>query len=84
MSKPSGMVALMAHKMALDGSREGFAGALKMLSSKESIRDAAIAAKKWCVEAIGAVRNAGDPNQWRNSTDDEIADEILRQLEAKR
>ena len=78
--RTKGLVGLMVYKMAVDGSREGFSGAIRLLSSKESIRDGAIAAKKWCTEAIAAVRNADDPNPWRNSTDDEIADEILRQV----
>ena len=75
-----GMVGLMIYKMALDGSREGFAGALKMLSSSEAIRNSAVTAKEWCADTIAAVRGAADPNPWRNATDDEIADEILRQL----
>lgn len=70
----------MVHKMALDGSRDGLVGALRMLSSKDSIRDSALAAKKWCEEAISAVRAAAEPNPWRTSTDDEIADEILSRL----
>ena len=77
------MVGLMIYKMALDGSRGGFASGLKMLSSKESVRDAAVSAKAWCADAVAAIREAAEPNPWRNSTDDEIADEILRQIDAK-
>ena len=77
------MVGLMIYKIAMDGSRGGFASALKVLGSKESIRDAAVSAKAWCVDAIAAVRGAAEPNPWRHSTDDEIADEILRRIEAK-
>lgn len=77
------LVRLMIYKMARDNSVGGFGAALAFLSSTEKIRDEAIAAKKWCTEAIAAVRNASDPNPWREATDDEIAAEIMRQLDAK-
>ena len=79
--KQRGMVGLMIYKMALDGSRGGFSAAIRMLSSKESVRDAALAAKQWCAGVVSAVRGAADPNPWRNSTDDEIADEIMARIE---
>lgn len=82
--KQTGMVGLMIYKIALDGSKGGFSGALSILSSADKLREAAVAAKKWCSDSIAAVRQATDPNPWRNSTDDEIADEILRQIEARK
>ena len=77
---------LIATKMATDAipAGGGFADGVRFLSSKESIIAGAKAATEFVKLAIQAVRQAGDPNPWRNATDEEIAGELLRQIEAKK
>jgi hypothetical protein len=41
-------------------------------------------AREWASEAIAAVRLAREPNKWKRSTDEEIAGEILRQIDLAR
>jgi hypothetical protein len=40
-------------------------------------------AQAWVKLAIEAVRTAAEPNPWKNATDEEIAGEILKGIEAK-
>ena len=42
------------------------------------------AAVEWANAAIEAVRKAADPNPWKTADDEDIAGEILRQIEAKK
>lgn len=41
-------------------------------------------ATEWCDAAIQAVRGAGEPNPWRNSTEEEIAAELVRMIEERK
>jgi hypothetical protein len=77
---------LIAHKMSVDAipSGGGFADGVKFLSSKESILTGVRNATRWVAEAIDAVRQASEPNPWKASTDEEIAGEILRRVEARK
>jgi hypothetical protein len=62
----------------------GFPDAIKFLSDKQSILGGARKAQEWARDAVSAVRNAADPNPWRDSTDEEIATELLRRIELKK
>ena len=56
----------------------GLADGIKLISSKERLVACAKDAQAWVKDAIQAVREAQDPNPWRNSSDEEIAQEILK------
>lgn len=62
----------------------GFADGLKFLSSKESIAAGFTTAKRFVEDAITCVRQAEEPNPWKESTDEDIAGEILNQLQAQK
>jgi hypothetical protein len=77
---------LFAHKMAHDAIPKsgGFADGIKFLSTKESIVSGARKAAEWTTQAIDAVRDAAEPNPWKDADDEEIAREILRRIDAKK
>lgn len=87
MSRPLGPNAksLIAHKMSIDAipSGGGLVDGLKFLSSKESIVSGARASAHWVAAAIDAVRGAVEPNPWKYADDEQIAGEILRQIEMR-
>lgn len=77
---------LWSIKMAKDAIPDGggFEDGLKFFSSKESIAAGAKAASEWCKLVIESVRRATLPNPWKDATDEEIAGELLRRIDAKR
>lgn len=76
---------LIAHKMALDAVPRGggMGDALNFLSSKDSITQGAKAAAVWVRTACEVVRKAGEPNPWKESTDEEIAGYLLSEIARK-
>lgn len=62
----------------------GLADGLRFLSSSARIAAGIRAATEWVQLAIQAVREAAEPNPWKNADDETIAAEILRQIEEKR
>lgn len=76
---------LWAMKMAKDAIPDGggFAEGLKFLSSKESIVSGAKAASEWTKNAIELVRQAAEPNPFKDSSDEEIAGELIARAERK-
>jgi hypothetical protein len=77
---------LIAHKMSHDAipNGGGLADGIKFLSSKESIADGWREAVRWVDEAIRIIRAAKEPNPWRDASDEQIAGELLAQIEAKK
>lgn len=77
---------LIAHKMSLDAVPPGggLRSALEFLSDAKNIARSAKNATAWVNEVIGLVRNASDPNPWRNADDEAIAGEILKGIEARK
>lgn len=77
---------LIAEKMSIDAIPKGggLADGLKFLSSKESIVGGFRTAATWVQAALQSVRNSAEPNQFKNASDEEIAAEIIRKMEAKR
>jgi len=75
---------LIAYRMSIDAvpHNGGLSDAIKFLSSKESIVTGARNARDWVKSAIEAVRQAGEPNSWKDADDESIAGEILRKVEA--
>lgn len=79
------MQRLIARKVARDAvppgkgirSAIGFLRDIKRLSRDMSF------ARSWARSAVSAVRNAREPNPWRNATDEEIAGEILRRIDER-
>lgn len=73
---------LIAYKMSVDAIPRGggFAGGLKFLSNKENVTSGASAAIAWVRTALEAVRQAGEPNPWKGSDDEEIASYLLDQI----
>ena len=85
MSEPA-FKRLVAHKMATDAipSGGGVVDGVNFLLDAERVRATARDAQKWARAACQVVRDAAEPNPWRESTDDEIAEEILRRIATRR
>lgn len=73
---------LIVHKMSRDAIPPGggIAEGIKFLSDPSGMVEAAKKATKWVEVAIAAVRQATDPNPWKNATDEEIAGELVKQI----
>lgn len=74
---------LIAHKMSLDV-QGGFAGALQFLSNKDNITASAKKAADWVRLAIQALRQAGEPNPWKDADDDTIAGYFLSEIDKRK
>lgn len=61
----------------------GIKDVIKLLTDPKGLAANLRAAQEWAKQAVQAVRNADDPNPWRNATDEEIAGVILKEAEAK-
>lgn len=77
---------LFAEKMATDmiAPGGGLGGILTRIATPGLLAQKSREAKAFCELAVAAIRNAAEPNPWRNSTDEEIAGELLRVLDEKR
>ncbi len=77
---------LIIYKMSLDaipkggGVKDGF----MFLSSKELIAKSAKESSEWVKTAISVVRQAQEPNPFKNADDETIAGEILRKIEERK
>ncbi len=73
---------LIARKMSLDAVPKGggFNDALNFLSDKSNITESAKRAAKWVQLAIQTLRQAGEPNPWKDADDETIAKEFLRKI----
>lgn len=76
---------LVLKKVSLEAIPDGgtFLDGISFLTDKRRLLGTIRAAKSWTQEVIKEVRSARDPNPWRNSTDEEIAGEILRKIEER-
>lgn len=77
---------LIIEKMAADAipAGGGLVDGIRFLSSREAVVNGAKRATEWVKLAICAVRTACEPNPWKNATDEEIAGEVLRQIEERK
>ena len=77
---------LIIQKMVTDAVPPGggIQSAIEFLSSKERIVTSARDATAWVDQAIAVVRLAAEPNPWKNATDEDIAGEIIQQIERRR
>ena len=82
----SNITKLITHKISVDviPSGGGFAYAFDFLTNKEKIKKTTENARKWVTDKILEVRNAQEPNPFKNMTDEEIAGEILKEIEKRR
>jgi hypothetical protein len=73
---------LVIHKMSMEAipNGGGFADGIKFLSSPATIKEEWVKAQEWCESAVDAIRKAGDPNPFRDFSEEEISAEILKQL----
>lgn len=75
---------LIAHKMSLlmipPGTKEGLATAIDALTKPGNIGKVAKEATQWVEAALFAIRNAKEPNPWKNADDETIAGEILQKI----
>lgn len=62
----------------------GLVEGINFLSDPKKISSCWQAAAEWVKSAITVVRQAAEPNHWKDATDEEIAAEILKQIAAKR
>jgi hypothetical protein len=65
------------------GSESAISGVIERLLDRSFLADLR-EANDWAAAAIDAVRHAGEPNPWRCATDEEIAAEVLKRVEARK
>jgi hypothetical protein len=77
---------LIGHKMAMDAIPDGggFAEGVKFLATPGAMAAGWRDATEWVDSAILAIRQAGEPNPWKNSSEEEIAGELLRKIKARK
>ena len=88
----SAMKRLAVHKMSIDMVPPGSGGSLgesvarvvRQVQDRERFTSLARDAEQWAWKAVEAVRNAAEPNPWRNASDEEIAAELVRQIEERK
>ena len=73
-------------KMSRDAIPPGgsFVDGIKFLTTPGSLPSGMVIALKWCKAAIKVVREAPVPNPWTMATDEEIAGELLRQIDQRK
>ena len=83
---PSNVARLFAEKVATDmvAPGGGIGGVLTRIATPGLLVQKSREAKAFVDLALTAVRNAAEPNPWRDSTDEEIAGELLRRIEERR
>jgi len=62
----------------------GWNDAFKFLSQPNRMIEGIRAGTKFAEDVVMAVRGAAEPNPWKDRTDEEIAGEILRQVEGRK
>ena len=77
---------LIIYKMSLDAIPPGggIADGLKFFTDKERISKTIRESDEWVKQALTVVRNAAEPNPFKNVSNEDIAGEILRKIEEKR
>ena len=62
----------------------GFADGIKFFTTPAALPAGWQTAMTWCNETIQVVRGAAEPNPWKSASEEEIAGELLRQIEARK
>jgi len=77
---------LIIHKMSLDAILKGggVADGIKFLSDPALVKKTFRTASEWVKDAIAVVRQAGEPNNLKESTDEDIALELLKKIEERK
>jgi len=77
---------LVIHKASADAvpPGSGLAAAINFVTTPGAVAASMAKAASWVELAIQAVRQAAEPNPWKASSDEEIATELMRQIEAKK
>ena len=77
---------LLFTKMAKDAIPDGggLAAGVHFLSKKENISAGFKTAREWTEQVIRLVREAEEPNPWKDASDEEIAGELLRRIEERK
>ena len=57
---------------------------LQFLSSKEKMSEGFRQSKKWILEVIGILKQAGEPNPYKTMSDEDIAGELLNKIEQRK
>lgn len=73
------LILRMSREAVPDGG--GLADGLSFFIDAEKRKTIMANSEEWVRQAIALVRNASEPNPWRDASDDAIAGEILRRAE---
>jgi hypothetical protein len=88
MSRPLGpnMKKFIAHKMSLDAipAGGGFDAGLKFLTTPGALAEGWKKAVEWCDAAIAVIRQAAEPNPWKNASEEEIAGYMLKRIDERK
>jgi len=77
---------LAIHKTSIEAipSGGGIADGVKFLTTPGRLAQSMRDSLKWAQDAVLAIRQAAEPNSWKNSTDEEIAGELLRKIQERK
>ncbi len=77
---------LIAYRMAVEAIPigQGLEAGVRFLTTPGALANGWHTAADWTRQAIQAVRFAAEPNPWKNASDEDIAAEILRNIDARR
>jgi hypothetical protein len=77
---------LISHKVSIEAIPKGggFSDGIRFLLNKELLVQTLKDSTVWVEKAIDSIRNAKDPNPFRNSDDESIAGELLKRIDEKR
>lgn len=77
---------LIIHKMSVDAvpAGGGIGDALKFLTTPGGIGKGWKEAADWVKSAITVIRQAAEPNPWKESSDEDIAGYLLKRIEERK
>jgi hypothetical protein len=78
---------LMIRRVAMEaiplGCPNGLLAGIDLLLTPGKLFSSLKSAHEWVKASLQAVRDGGEPNQWKTATDEEIAGEILRRIKER-
>lgn len=84
---PPSVLKLISYRMSLiaipKGSKDPFTAGARAILEEGRLAQIGHEATEWTKAAIHLIRNAAEPNPWKESTDEDIAADILRKVEER-
>uniref|UniRef100_A0A6M3IRQ7 Uncharacterized protein n=1 Tax=viral metagenome TaxID=1070528 RepID=A0A6M3IRQ7_9ZZZZ len=77
---------LIAHKMSLDAIPKGggIKNGIDFLTNRKRITQSFRESNEWVEKVIAIIKNANEPNPWKNADSEAIASELLCRIDEKK